>query len=157
MDGTPLYKKGTGAVFFHTTNTSNPEEQWNFFPVGDGTYVLRTKASGPGGYLGAAVNLNETTAGNTIPIMTNITLADNSIHWRINPWGDGTFWLRNGVNGTSWRLNVKEDSLMSMSSNITGDQPGQKFEFNALGTIGDQRFSTIGVYSYDLVLREFTD
>jgi len=156
MDGTVLYDHGQGAAFFRTTNVTIPEEQWQFYPSND-SYVLRTKASGSGGYLTTAYDVNETTAGYTVPQMRNITLADESMFWQIGAWGDGTFFMTNSANGTSWHLNVKSNSLMAMDSNITGVQKGQKFEFSSLGTINNSKYSTIQVCSFGFeILRRFT-
>jgi hypothetical protein len=67
--------------------------------------------------------------------MRNVTLADNSMFWTITPWGDGTFFLANAANGTDWHLQVKSNSLLSMSSNITAPQSGQRFSFSEQGNI----------------------
>src|SRR6266702_4241794 len=86
MDGSILYDHGKGAVFFQDTNTTLPGQQWQIYAFNFSTHVLRTKESGHDGYLGVAVNYNETTAGNTVPEMRNHTLSDDSMFWQITPW-----------------------------------------------------------------------
>lgn len=79
--------------------------------------------------------------------MRNVTLSDNSMFWAISPWGDGTFYLTNAANGTEWHLNVKSNSLLSISSNITAPQSGQSFSFNEQGTINQAGFSSVSLPS----------
>jgi hypothetical protein len=146
MDGSVLYDNGEGAVFFQLTNTSDPEQQWQLYPYNSSFYVLRTQASGPDSAMTVFASDTETTPGGTVPSMCNSTLSDGSTYWQISPWGDGTFFLTNAANGTAWHLLVKSNSLMAMSSNITLPQDGQSFSFNALGTIDDDRFSSINVH-----------
>jgi hypothetical protein len=67
--------------------------------------------------------------------MCNVSFADNSMFWTISPWGDGTFFFANAANGTDWHLQVKSNSLLAMSSNITAPQNGQRFSFNQQGPI----------------------
>jgi hypothetical protein len=57
--------------------------------------------------------------------------------------GDATFFLTNRANGTQWHLEVPPNALMWMSSNVTGDQDGQRFLFSEVEDINDQRYSTL--------------
>ncbi|TAQ87943.1 hypothetical protein B7494_g3734 [Chlorociboria aeruginascens] len=143
MVGTGLYDAGRGAVFVKATNSSNPDEQWQLFPFNSSYYVLRTKESGAQSYLNTATETTETTPGSTVPNMTNSTLSDDSMFWQISPWGDGTFYFTNAANGTAWHLNVKGNTLMSMSSNITAPQAQQGFTFTQLDTIDNVKFSSV--------------
>ncbi len=145
MYGSSLFDHGLGTIYFKTTNTTLPTERWQLFPFNSSTYVLRSQDSGHNGYLAATYSVNETTPGQTRPEMRNYTLADNSMFWRITPWGDGTFYLTNLANGTAWHLEVNPDTLMAMSSNFTTPQDGGSFSFTQLGAINDQAFSTINV------------
>lgn len=58
--------------------------------------------------------------------MFTIPEADLSMYWAITPWGDGTYYMTNPVNGSDWHLNVAADNtsnlLMDISSNITAPQ-----------------------------------
>jgi hypothetical protein len=146
MDGTPLFNAGlNGTVFFHITNTNSTEQQWQIFPYNSSYYVLRTHASGENGYLGAAYSVNETTPGQTVPVLRNVSVSDSSMLWSIQPFNDGTFFMTNAANGSDWHLNVKSNSLMAMSSNLTAPQAGQHFEFTKLKEINNPKFSSISV------------
>ncbi len=153
LDGSVLFDHGTGSVFLKNTDTTNAEEQWQIFPYNATYYVLRTKASGAQGYMAVAVNANETTLGETVPVMRNSTLSDNSMFWQIGPWGDGTFFFTNGANGSAWHLLVKSNDLMAMSSNITKPQDEQSFLFNPLGKVNDAAFSSVIVWK---ILKNFS-
>lgn len=148
LAGTSLYNNSlTGAVFFSETNTtSNAEQLWQLYPFNSTYYVLRSKSSGPLGYLTVKRAPEENTPGRTVPLMTNASLADDSMFWRIEPWGDGTFFFTNAANGSAWHLQLKPNSLMAMSSNITTPpRDGQRFSFKQLGQIQNANFSTVVV------------
>ncbi|KAG0646395.1 hypothetical protein D0Z07_7648 [Hyphodiscus hymeniophilus] len=147
LAGTGLYDHGKGAVFATGTNASDPQQLWQFFPYNSTYYVLRTKASGQFGYMSAAAGANETTPGDTVPTMLNVTLADDSMFWTISPWGDGTFYFTNAANGTAWHLNVKPNGLLSMNSNITAPQTGQRFSYTQAGSIDNAAFSSVSAWS----------
>ena len=142
--GTSLYNKGiSGAVFFNTTDTTEQVQQWQLFPFNSTNYVLRSRDSGPQGYLEAKVSINETTQGVTVPYMRNASTSDNSMFWQVGPWNDGTFYMTNSANGTGWRLNVKSNTLMAMDSDFTPIQDGQRFNFQRLNQINDERYSSV--------------
>jgi len=143
LDGTVLYQTGgTGVVFLQNTNASHWEQNWQLFPIND-TYVLRSRGSGPKGYLNTAINVNETTAGSTVPQMRNYNISDDSMYWAAGAWGDGTFFLVSRANGSDFHLGAKDNAFLSMDSNFTRPQHGQQFTFKKLGTIDDQRFSSV--------------
>lgn len=77
--------------------------------------------------------------------MRNSTLSDDSMFWNIILWGDGTFFFTNAASGTAWHLDVKPNSIMVMSSNITAPQDRQRFTFNQLRIIDDESFSSVVV------------
>lgn len=144
MDGSVLYTKdGRGSVFFGNTNLLSGEQLWQIFAFNSSYYVLRTKGSGPQGYMGAGLSSDESTQGKTVPGMANSSVSDDSMFWKISPWGDGTFFFTNAANGSAWHLTLKSNSLMAMTSNITAPQNGQRFNFTQLGTIDDARFSSV--------------
>ncbi|KAF2497516.1 hypothetical protein BU16DRAFT_316254 [Lophium mytilinum] len=145
MDGTSLYHAGRGSVLFKLTDTTDSEEQWQIFPVNDSTYILRTKASGPGGFLGASYSANETEPGNTRPRMANLTLSDKTMYWSFTSAGNGLFFMSNEQNGTGWRLHMKETGLMSISGNTTATQNEQGFMFKEIGPIDNGEFSSLNV------------
>lgn len=106
---------------------------------------MRTKASGEEGFLGTMISDTEETQGNIVPRMIRANVSDDSIYWNISNWRDGTFYLANKANTTDWHLTRKGNSLAAMTSNITGDQPGQHFLFERISAINDKRFSTVAV------------
>ncbi|KAL2070083.1 hypothetical protein VTL71DRAFT_14763 [Oculimacula yallundae] len=139
-DNTP-----TGASFFNKPDTpGNVEWMWQIYPFNSTYYVLRTQASGPLGYLTVYYAADEETTGSTKPRMTNASISDNSMFWKIKPWGDGTFFMENAANGSAWHLWEKPNTLMAMSSNITAPpQDGQRFAFKQSGQIQNASFSTV--------------
>ena len=144
--GTSLYNNSlTGAIFFTETNTTKPQQLWQLYPFNSTYYVLRSKDSGPTGYLTVNFQALEVTPGKTVPLMTNASISDDSMFWQIEPWGDGTFFLANAANGTKWHLEKKPNSLMAMSSNTTAPQNGQRFSFKQLGQIQNDKFTTVVV------------
>jgi hypothetical protein len=149
--GTNLYNDGrSGAVYFNTTQTDRAINRWQLYPVNSTTYVLRTQEGGPNAFLATAFVRDEATPGQTRAVMVNGTLSDDSVYWTISPWGDGTFYMTNGANGTAWHMKKKGDGLVSMDSNITEIQPGQRWSFTAAQNdeIKNQpRFSTVNVSS----------
>ncbi|KAG4414319.1 hypothetical protein IFR04_012565 [Cadophora malorum] len=146
--GTSLYKNSlTGAIFFTETNTTKPQQLWQLYPFNSTYYALRSKDSGPTGYLTVNFQTQEDTPGKTVPLMTNASISDNSRFWQIEPWGDGSFFLSNAANGTEWHLEKKPKSLMAMSSNITAPQDGQRFSFKQLGQIQNGEFTTVATPS----------
>jgi hypothetical protein len=146
LAGTNLYDNNGGAVFLQNTNTTHYEQQWQVFPFNETYYVLRTRWSGATGYLHASFSEDENTPGHTVPDMRGVKRQDNSMFWSIDPWGDGTFYLTNAANQSDWHLNVKDNGLMSLSSNITKPQDGQAFSFQELsGRVDDVKYSSVVV------------
>jgi hypothetical protein len=144
MDGSVLYtKQGTGSVFFTDTNTTAAEQLWQIFAFNSSYYVLRTQGSGPEGYMNTGVGSGGSTPGNTVPLTANYLILDDSMFWKISPWGDGTFFFTNAANGTAWNLAIKPNSLMVMTSNISAPQDAQRFSFTQQGTIDDVRYSSV--------------
>jgi len=139
---------GAGSAFFQITNTSRPTQQWQLFGSEDGPYVVRSAEGGPTGYLTARPGSSVKTSvnsGNTVPGLSDYTVADKSMYWTIKPWGDGSFWMSNQANGTRWHLERESNGLGAMSSNITAPQLGQSFVFKSLGKINDAKYSTVQV------------
>jgi hypothetical protein len=140
--------KGSGSVFFQITNTSHPAQKWQVYGAPNNTYVFRSSEGGPRGYLtahGSPVDKSTVNSGNTVPTLSVITMADDSMYWSIQPWGDGSFWMTNQANGSNWHLEKETTGLMTMSSNITKPQSGQSFEFKQLDKIDNAKYSTLQV------------
>jgi hypothetical protein len=148
--GSQLYNQTTqsGTVFFQTFKKKEPAHQWQFYPVEDSKYyLLRTKASGKDGFLGTKFSPNEETPGHTVPRMIRGNVSDDSIYWNVGTFPDGTFFLSNKLNKTTYHLTRKGNSLAAMTSNTSAslDLPGQHFSFDAISAIDNQRFSTVSV------------
>ncbi|KAJ4294112.1 hypothetical protein N0V90_007802 [Kalmusia sp. IMI 367209] len=145
--GSELYNTTThtGTSFFKTAKTSDADQQWQFYAIDSDFYALRTRDSGSDGFLGTAYSANEDTPGNTVPRMVRGDISDDSVFWKVTPWGDGTFYLSNKENKTSWHLTRKANSLGAMTSNITGDKPFQQFSFDTISAINDDQFSTVNL------------
>lgn len=148
--GTSLFQDGkTGAVFYQNTNTSAKGQSWQFYPYNSSVYLLRCKDGGPNGYLAAAAGKTNTdqsdVTGNTVPILANYNVTDDSMFWTVAPWGDGTYYFSNLANGSEWRLSVMDNKLMVMDSNTLPAQSGEHYTFTSLSTIGDSRYSTVNV------------
>jgi hypothetical protein len=138
--------KNSGSAFFQITNTTRPSQRWQIFSAPNSTYVFRSQEGGPKGYLtahGNPVDKSTVNSGNTIPTLTGYTLADDSMYWSIQPWGDGSFWMENQANGSDWHLEKETTGLMTMSSNLTEPQHGQSFLFKQLEPINDVKYSTL--------------
>lgn len=152
LRGTSLFKDGlTGAVFDEITNSTSPGQRWQFYPYNASVYLLRCEEGGPDAFLAAARGSGSSsdpassTTGDTVPIMSNLSISDSSIFWQIAPWGDGTYYFSNLANGSDWRLNTLSTALMAMDSNITTEQSGEHYQFSSMGTIGNSRYSTMDV------------
>ena len=148
---------GTSPVFMQLTNTSMPNQRWQIWHAQNDSYVLRSGNSGPWGYMVSIANRSDTAggsssvldanSGNTVPTARNYAvITDNAYLWKISPWGDGSFMFTNVANGTDWHLQKEEGhGGMSLSSNVTGQQPGQRFIFNSLEKISKDAFATLQV------------
>ncbi|KAF2472668.1 uncharacterized protein BDR25DRAFT_219542, partial [Lindgomyces ingoldianus] len=142
MVGTFPYLNGDeGFVTYGSSDNSVPAQQWQFFPIGNSTYMLRTKSSGPNGYL--ATKIIDETRGEIIPRIYNHPKTDSRMAWKVLPWGDGTFYFSNSANGGPRRLDFTASGSMAMSRNSTQPQPGEAFSFVRLHEINDLAFSAV--------------
>lgn len=134
-----------GSAFFQAANLTQPNQRWQFYAVNSTFYVLRTSKGGPDAFLSTKFEEDESTPGQTQPQMIRGNVSDDSVYWRVSPWGDGTFFLTNKENGTAWHLERKPNALLAMDSNITQPQDGQRWLFDTIATINNERFSTVNV------------
>lgn len=157
----------TGGAVLVTTDTTDDAQSWQFYPYNSSTYLLRSKASGHDSYLavtvegGGSTDPAKNTPGDTVPEMAWYNITDASMLWEVTPWGDGTYYLSNMANGSSWRLNALDDQRhLVLDSNVTSAQAGEHFTFSSLSTIGSSLYSTYNVSltsSYDTFLDCPTD
>jgi hypothetical protein len=148
--GTWLYTGGNtkGATFLNPSNSSKSDQLWAILPVtvnSTTVYTLRTKDSGPNGFLASEYVAEEDTDGKTRPSMFRGDIAVDNVYWLFGGWGDGTFFLTNTANGTDWHMNKKDSGIMAMSPNVTAPQNGQRFGFSAVSKIDDERYSSVNV------------
>jgi hypothetical protein len=148
--GTSLYTgSGTkGAVFLSPSNTTQPVQKWQIFPVtvNETTlYTLRSKDSGSNGFLGTQYTPDEETEGKTRPAMYRGDVASDNVYWSFGSWGDGTWYLSSPSNGTNYRMNKKNNGIMAMSPNVTAPQNGQRYSFATIAQINDVKYSSVNV------------
>lgn len=145
--GTNLYDNNNlaGSVFFQPANLTRGRQRWQIYAINDTWVVLRSREGGPDGFLGTMKSDNEETPGGTRPHMIRGNVSDDSIYWKVSPWGDGTFFLSNKANKTDWHLNKKGDGILAMDSNTTLPQNGQRWSFDPITDIQMAKFSTVDV------------
>jgi hypothetical protein len=148
--GTSFFTKGgtKGAVFFNTTNTTLPSQRWQIFPVtinSTTAYTIRSKDSGPNGFMGTAYSEDEDAEGKTRPSIFRGDVASNNVYWSFDSWGDGTSFLINTANGAAYHLNKKGNGIMNMSPNISAPQNGQRWGFATIDKIDDEKYSSVNV------------
>jgi hypothetical protein len=139
--GTTLFKGTTGAVFPATRNESASEQQWQIFKLNSTTWALRSRDSGPNGFLGA--KWNEYTQSQILPIVVRGDVADASALWTFNLWEDSTLKLSNLANGTDNLL--QKNPQLAISSNAPLPPVGEGWKYTAVGAIDDVRYSSVRV------------
>ncbi|KAF2449012.1 hypothetical protein P171DRAFT_222790 [Karstenula rhodostoma CBS 690.94] len=139
-----------GTTFFQTFDPKEPAHHWQFYRVEDSKfYLLRTMASGAEGFLGTRYSETEDTPGKTVPYMIRGNVSDDSIYWNVGTFPDGTFFLSNKANKTTYHLTRKANALGAMTSKTDAslDLPGQHFSFDTMSAIDDENFSTVSLPS----------
>ncbi|KAF2014184.1 hypothetical protein BU24DRAFT_211443 [Aaosphaeria arxii CBS 175.79] len=143
MTGTNHGAGGEGIVSSAKSDNNLPTQQWQLYPVASSVFMLRTKASGPSGYLGTAKQMtSEKQIKAWISNSTNLSML-----WRIEPWGDGTFHFSNVEDGAGYHLDLSDPSGVHMNKDIIQPQPGQAISFVRLDDIDDSAFSTVNAPS----------
>ncbi len=145
--GTVLYaNSGTfGATYFNTTDNNANNQKWQIFQLNSTSWIMRSADGGPNAYQASEFVAAETTQGQTRPCMARGDVAGAGAFWTFTLWGDGTYYLTNAANGTSYHLNRKDTGTMAMSPNITAPQDGQRWQWKTISAINDAKYSTIGV------------
>lgn len=82
--------------------------------------------------------------------MASITNITDGIFWTINPFGDGTYFLKNALSGPDKNLvayPVSSDGLSSLNVSLAASalQDEQKFSFSSVSNINENPFSKISV------------
>jgi hypothetical protein len=155
LRGPPLGdNEKTRTAYFEKTRASNPTNRFQIYPINSTTFVLRTQAAGPDVFLGTTYFPDEPSTGHTRVVMMSNDIADPSVYWTAKPWGDGTFFLTNGANGTAWNLKKKtNDDFVTIDSNIAEPSRGQRWNFNGIDDVfvNDQSFSDIAVSAQHII------
>lgn len=145
VSSTVLYgNNGTyGSVFLNDTTPAAANNRWQFFPVDDNYYAMRTYACGPDGYL---VTSSDSKGGPTVMNMGPYT-KDGSAHWKFTSWNDGsgTYYLTNQANGTALHLDlvVPNNGYIEMNSNLSSAIPGQHWKLSSIAPVNNGIYSTI--------------
>jgi hypothetical protein len=157
--GTSLYtgSGAKGAVFLSPSNTSQPVQRWQIFPVtvnSSALYTLRSKDAGPNAFLGTQYTPDEETEGKTRPAMFRGDVAGDNVYWAFGSWGDGTWYLTSASMGPKYRMNKKNNGIMAMSPNITAPQNGERYSFATIAKIDDIKYSSVNVSLSSLTVSE---
>jgi hypothetical protein len=142
-----IYKPGSrsGAITLPSSAPSEEKQRWQIYPLNATTYVLRNQHGGPNTFLGAFFEPKEIAEGQTRPRLARGDIADDTVYWTFGRWGDGTYWMSNGANGTDWHFNIATNNAMTMSRDIAAPQNGQRWGFEAVAVIDDPTFSSVDV------------
>ncbi|KAJ4298222.1 hypothetical protein N0V90_006121 [Kalmusia sp. IMI 367209] len=144
-------ERTTGSVF-KSTNQDVRSQKWQIVSMDSEYYVFRTQDSSTNGYMATYFAPDRTNlTGSTLGRMIRNNVSDDSVYWKVSPWGDGTYFLTNKANGTDWHLGYggETDSdggtESQMQSNISTIQPRQRFQFEPIAEINDEKFSRSGI------------
>ncbi|CAO2651592.1 Nn.00g041620.m01.CDS01 [Neocucurbitaria sp. VM-36] len=134
-----------GATFINYTDNSSANQRWQIFQLNSTAWTLRNQEGGPNAWLGTTLSDSENTEGATRSCMERGDVADASVYWTINPWGDGTWYFSNAANGTGYHLQKKDSGIMVMSPNVTAPQNAQRWKFKKITTINNDNYSKINL------------
>ena len=135
-------RSGTaGATFFASAAPDNATQRWQVFPLNTTTFVLRTQEGGANALIGSQP---ADAKGVISPLMLRGDVADESVFWTIGGWGDGTWWLANGGNGSAYHL-ARNRTGVVMDGNVTAPQNEQRWGFEKGAAVDDERYSSVNV------------
>jgi len=138
-----------GAVFLSPFNQTSTNQQWQILhaPGQSGPYLLRSSYLGPNYFMGVTAQTGISCGANgcnTVPDMVPTNLTDNSTQWTFGPWQDGSFYMWNAANGTSFLMNIQPDRiLLKMDSDINSNLSGEQWSFSSIAPINDTAFATV--------------
>jgi hypothetical protein len=136
---TSLYRginSTTGQLVLSSSNDNTPDQQWQLFSLGSFKYVLRTKASGPSGYL-ALDNVNETCDNSGLETHVDAN-ADSSLLWAIRAAiSKNTIQLSTSVQGSECYIGLESTGGVRAASKAS------QFVLSRIGSINDTKFSSI--------------
>jgi hypothetical protein len=144
LSGTWLFNKNktTGASLMKTRDESDGEQLWQVFQLNSTTWAMRSKGSGPVGFLKSKWNASE--HSQIVPMMAlGDIITDTSALWTFNAWDDKTWKISNLANGTENRL--QENPLLAISADAPAPPRGQGWNYTAVKAIDDPRYSSVSV------------
>lgn len=135
------YIGGSNDTYFYAQNSNNTATYWQIFHLTGDTYQIRNNASGIASQFSVCYVAAEKDTSKTQPCFRPSD-GNTTQQWNVSPWGDGTFKIYNIANGSNYNLDVHPGNPPFMSSNLTQPQVAQHWEFQAIDSIDDARFST---------------
>lgn len=146
----------SGAAVFLAPAAAGGVENWQLFQLDNGNFQIRNRNVGLERQLATCYIPDETDPSRTRPCLLP-AVGDDTQKWLINPWGDGTYYLVNVANGSSYYLDGHPNSLLFMSSTIAEQpkQPGQHWEFSSVAAINDGAYSSTVTTLVSLGYRDF--
>jgi hypothetical protein len=129
-------------IFFALAN-QKAQQYWQFFPVDNGNYQLRNRATDTK-QLGTCYKPQENGDSKTQPCMVNPIDGERSQKWIVDQWDDGTWRFVNVGNGTNYNMDVHPGNPPFMSGVIAKlpRQPAQHWMWQSMMPIDDGAYST---------------
>lgn len=167
LQGTSLFgslsdePKMVGSVFMSVTALDDKNRQrfqrWQVMPIDDDYYILRTDQGSQNGFMGSYLNSSRTALNSrTLVRMIRNTVADESVFWKISPSEEGKFVysLSNKANSSDWNMGyggtTETDSgteaQMQTKSSGGSLKGAQKFQFEAISEINDEKYSRSALF-----------
>lgn len=135
----------TGSTFLSPLNSTHNAFRWQVIhPRDDNTvYILRTQEDGANMYMGTGLNKTCSSDGCKTLVQMQPTL-DDSCRWTFGPWDDGTYYLSNKANASSWHIDIQDNGSWTwMNSNISIARAGQHWSVSSIAPIDDATYSTV--------------
>jgi hypothetical protein len=135
----------TGSTFLQPPSDGSLKHQWQIFPLNSTIYVLRTKDSGPKGFMNTQYAPTLDATGNIAVNMRNSTIDDEAMLWNIGSWPDKSLFFTNVANGTNWVLsaNVNASTLMAPNNSAPEQKLGQSWQLRQGDAINDSAYSFV--------------
>lgn len=138
-----LFYNGNGAPYFASNNTAAAGMHWQIYTLPNGNIQIRNQVTYTLKQLSVCYNVNETSSSKTQPCMDEAN-ADEEQEWTIAPWGDGSYEIKNVVNGTGFNLDWHPGGpgFLSPDTAATPKNPAQHWYLSSIGLVNDGLYST---------------
>jgi len=137
----------TGSTFITATNSSDLSNNGKSSQSSQSTptYALRSRESGPKGFMNTQFVEPVNPPGNTAVNMRNSTAIDGAMLWKIRYWVDGSLYFTNVANGTEWLLSVNDGGGTFMAPNGSSPEkkPTQGWQLRQGDPINDSAYSFV--------------